>query len=133
MHKRWRSFTVEDETSRKLDFLDISIIRNNDNSFSTFVYRRENLTPQYNLCKYFCAKKQKLKIIRCIKNRAIKICSVDCLDEELDNIYKKISSLGYPAKLITKTIKANQTKMNSLPIFDPHPCPVYLRHPFMGV
>ena len=53
--------------------------------------------------------------------------TVDSLDEELDNIFKMFSSLGYPENLIKQKIKASQTKMNSLPIFGPHPCPVYLR------
>ena len=33
-----------------------------------------------------CPTKQKLKIIQCITNRAIKICTVDCLDEELESV-----------------------------------------------
>ena len=51
----------------------------------------------------------------------------------MDKIFKNFSSLGYPESLIKQTIKATQTKMNSLPIFGPHPCPVYLRLPYMGV
>ena len=82
---------------------------------------------------FLSKKKQKLKIIQCITNRAIKICTVDSLGEELDNIFNIFSSLGYPENLIKQTIKATQTKMNSLPIFGPHPCPVYLRLPYMGV
>ena len=51
----------------------------------------------------------------------------------MDNIFNFFSSLGYPEKLIKQTIKATQTKMDSLSIFDPHPCQVYLRLPYMGV
>ena len=31
-----------------------------------------------------------------------------------------------------KTIKATQSKINHLPSFSPHPCPVYLRLSYMG-
>ena len=86
MHK-CIAFTVEEETSGKLNFLDISIVRNSDNSFSTSVYRKENFSPHYIRWNSFCPTKQKLKIIQCITNRAIKICTVDSLDEEFDNIF----------------------------------------------
>ena len=67
-----------------------------------------------------------------ITNRAIKICTADCLDLELDKIFKIFLLLGYQETVIKKTIKATQSKMNCLPSFGPHPCPVYLRLPYMG-
>ena len=62
--------------------------------------------------------------MHCITSRAIKISTVDSLNEELDDIFNVFSSLGYPEILIKHTIKATQTKINSLPIFGLHPCPV---------
>ena len=44
--------------------------------------------PHYISWDYFCQQRQKLKIGQSTTNRAIKICSVDRLDEELENIYK---------------------------------------------
>ena len=64
-----------------------------------------------------------------ITNRAIKICTADCLDLELDKIFLL---LGYQETVIKKTIKATQFKMNCLPSFGPHSCPVYLILPYMG-
>ena len=43
------------------------------------------------------------------------------------------SSLGYPEKFIQHTINATQTKINSLPIFGPHSCSVYIRLPCIWV
>ena len=60
MHK-CISFTVEEETSRKLNFLDICILRNSDNSFSTSVYRKDNFSPHYIRWNSFCPKKTKIK------------------------------------------------------------------------
>ena len=122
---RWR------RNCRKIHFLDIQITRNSNNTFSTSVYRKENFSPHYISWNSFCPTKQKLKIIQCITNRAIKICTADCLDSELDNIFKIFLSLGYPETVIKKTIKATQSKMNSLPSFGPHPCPVYFHLPYM--
>ena len=48
-------------------------------------------------------------------------------------ILQKFSSLGYPEKLNTHIIKAIQTKLKNLRIFVPHPFPVYIRLPYMGV
>ena len=56
----------------------------------------------------------------------------DCLSLEFDTIYKVFLSLSYPATVIKKTIKTTQSKMNRLPFFGPHPCPVYLRLPYIG-
>ena len=66
-----------------------------------------------------------------ITNRAIKICTADCLDLELDKIFKIFLLLGYQETVIKKTIKATQSKMNCLPSFGPHPCPVYFHLPYM--
>ena len=67
-----------------------------------------------------------------ITNRAIKICTADCLDLELDKIFKIFPLLGYQETVIKKTIKATQSKMNCLPSFGPHSCPVYLSIPYTG-
>ena len=58
----------------------------------------------------------KLKIIQRITNRAIKICTADCFDLELDSIYNFFIPLGYPETVIKKTIKATQYKMNRYPL-----------------
>ena len=58
-------------------------------------------------------------------------CTTDCLDLEFEKIYKVFLSIGYPETVIKKTTKATQSKMNRLPSFGPHPCPVYLRLPYM--
>ena len=99
-------FTVKEEFSGKIHFLDINITRNSNNTFFTSVYRKENFSPHYISWNSFCPNKIKLKIIQCITNRTIKICMADCLDLELDNIYNIFLSLGYPKTVIQKTIKA---------------------------
>ena len=96
MHKCIAS-TVEDEISGNFSFLDINFIRNCDNSISTCVCRKKNFTPLF-----FCP--TKLKTIQCITNRAIKTCTVECLNEKLDNILKN-SLLGLE-KLIMQTISS---------------------------
>ena len=90
------NFTLEEEISGKIYFLDINITRNSNNTFSTSVYRNENFSPHYNSWNSFCPTKQKLKIIQCITNRAIKICTAACLNSELDNIYNVFSFSRLP-------------------------------------
>ena len=59
-------FTVEEEISGKIHFLDINITRNSNNTFSTSVYRKDNFSPQYISWNSFFPTKQNLKIIQCI-------------------------------------------------------------------
>ena len=67
-----------------------------------------------------------------ITNRAIKICTADCLDLELDKIFNFFLLLGYQKTVIKKTIKATQSEMNHLPSFGQNPCPVFLRLSYIG-
>ena len=128
IHK-YKVLTVEKKNLRKNLFSEIRSTKNSNYIFSTFLYRKESFSPHYMSCNSFSPINKKL---RCITIRAIKICTANCVDLELDNISKIFLSLGYPETVIKKTIKATQSKINCLSSFGPHPCPVYLHLPYMG-
>ena len=71
-------FTVEEE----IYLLYFNTIRNNDKTFSTFVYEKEYFTPNYIFWNSFCPTKQKLRIFKCITSRYIKICMANCLEKD---------------------------------------------------
>ena len=50
----------------------------------------------------------------------------------MDNIFKNFYLLCYPETVIKKRIKDTQSKINHLPSFGPHRCPVYLRLPYIS-
>ena len=79
-------FTVEEEISEKIHFLDIQIAKSSNNTFSTLCIEKKILFYTYFPGIRFAP--QKLKIVQCIINRAVKICTDDCFGLKLDNISK---------------------------------------------
>ena len=79
----------------------------------------------------FAQPKKKLKILQCITNKAIKICTADWFDLEMHSIFKVFCSLGYSETVIKKIINATQSKINRSPSFGPHPCQVYFHFHYM--
>ena len=78
-------FTVEYEIDRKLPYLDVLVHRTPE-KFTTSVYRKRTFTGNYIRWSSFCTKRRKVNLIACLVHRAIKICSAETLDEELNNI-----------------------------------------------
>ena len=64
-------------------FIDINISRNSENSFLYLYTEKKSLCHIIFVAIFFVQKDHKINFVQCITNRVIKICSVDCLDEEL--------------------------------------------------
>ena len=89
-------FTCDSEENGSLPFLDTRVTKENRGegtvSFSTAVYRKSTFTRQYTCWDSFSAKKYKPNVIKCLTNCAMKICSPNKLQEELQeirNIFEK--------------------------------------------
>ncbi|MEC8569013.1 MAG: reverse transcriptase domain-containing protein, partial [Pseudomonadota bacterium] len=125
------AFTKEEEVDRLLPFLDVLVERSN-NSFITSIYRKPTFDGQYIPWDSFCPKKRKVNLISCLVHRAIKICSLSKLDNEINIISSIFLNLGYPEFVIKRTIAQTKERANRPTPFGPDKCPVYLRLPFIG-
>ena len=127
------NFTLEAEVKNKLAFLDVQLERKND-KFITSIFRKKTFTGQYVHFHSFCTVKRKINLIKTLCNRAVKICSPVCLDEEFKNILKILKDNSYPEELIKKIIQQHKNAT----IKEPQPPPdaaikhVLLKLPFIG-
>ena len=79
-------FTSETELNNSLNFLDVQINKNN-HEFSTDLYRKPTFTGLSLKYNSFITKICKTNLIKCLIDRAYKICSTyDSFSNELENI-----------------------------------------------
>ena len=110
-------FTVENENEGKLPFLDCTVHRV-ERAFKFSIYRKPT-----NVCSYihfYSAHQNKVKVsaFSSMFLRALRICSPEFLDEEIDNIYCIATKLKYPKTFIEKSLnQAKKTfyRTNALP------------------
>ena len=87
-------FTCEFKLNASLSFLDVLVERVVD---VTTVYRKPTFTGMCLQWDSFCSVKYKIALIRCLVNRALRICSVEKLSTELDFLRDTFLRNGYPA------------------------------------
>lgn len=105
-------FTVEVQTNNKLNFLDVTIEREND-YLITYVYHKPTDTGLYLKWVSNQPKKYKINLIKCLCNRAMKICSSDnLLKKELEYYKKTFINNGYPLNVVKKAIRKFELKKN---------------------
>ena len=127
-------FTCEEETNNTLPFLDV-LVERSTSGFLTSVYRKKTFTGDYIAWKSFCPVKRKTNVIACLVNRAIKLCSDVKLSDELDRIREIFLNLGYPDRIIERTVERVVSNISRAKIDDSEEerkSPVYLRLPYLG-
>ena len=74
---------------------------------------------------------RKLNLIRCLLHRAIKLCSAEKLDGELDRIRAILQSNGYPRNIVESTIQ-RKLQQSQTPTEVEKVSTVTLRLPYIG-
>ena len=124
-------FTLEMEEHGKLPFLDVLITKKND-AVLTSVYRKKTFNELYQRWESFSPERNKINLIHMLVHRAVKICSKQLLDDELNNIRSILLDNGYPKYVIESGIKNKLLKFSSASEYGPKKCPVYLKLPYLG-
>ena len=117
-------FTVEMQKDDKLPFLDVMVERKNS-ELITYVYRKPTDTGLYLRWTSNQPRKYKINLIKCLCNRAKRICSSDTLFKQELEYYKNIFvANGYRLNIIKKTIRSielniikNKTLQNNQRLF----------------
>ena len=113
-------FTVDVQINNKLPFLDIMIERQN-NTLITYVYHKPTDTGLYLKWVSNQPKQYKINLIKCLCNRASRICSsYNLLMKELDNYKKIFIANGYPHNVIKKAMRKFELKKNDNNIQQQH-------------
>ena len=106
-------FTSEDEKDTQLPFMDVMVLKNdcepntenNNISISTTVFRKPTFTGHYLKWKSFTSRRHKINLVRCLAERAKRICTHDQLQKELAIIAEIFQDNGYPTAVVDRTIR----------------------------
>ena len=107
MELQWKrhdniQFTIEFEQNQEIPFLDVSVKRQDNNSFSTSIYRKKTFTGLYTKWDSFTPRKYKINLIRTLTYRCLRICSSSSLlQSALTDLKNLLSRNGYPRGIIT--------------------------------
>jgi hypothetical protein len=102
-------FTSEFEKLNCIPFLDVLLRRQPDGSLLRTVYRKSTWTGQYLHFHSAVPLKRKRNLIRCLTERARKICSVEHFDSQIQHIRDILRENGYPERFIEKNMQLKET------------------------
>jgi len=109
-------FTVEVQQTNKISLLDVMIERQ-DSLLISYVYHKPTDTGLYLKWTSNQPKQYKINLIKCLCNRAVKLCSSELLlRNELDHYRKTFLANGYPPDVIKKRMRKfvlNKNKNNN--------------------
>ena len=128
-------FTSDMEETNKLPFLDILIIKEN-NQFQTTVFHKKTFTGLYTKWDSFIPRKYKVNLINTLLDRFWKICSNDNLfNQEVTNLKQLLIRNGYPNGIINYNIKnfiKRKNTTNSTTVEGPEKLTISLILPYVG-
>ena len=94
------------------------------------MFRKPTFTGQYIRWDAFSPQIYKINLIKSLVHRAVRICTPDKLENEIDQLCLLFANNGYPPGVVTGEIKRTLTP--GPPKFGPRRCPIYLRLPWIG-
>ena len=122
-------FSVEREADGHLSFLDVNVIKRTDGTLKREIFRKPIWTGQYLHFDSFVPLRQKRNLVRFLTERAIKICSTDTVEKELDFLKQIFDQNGYPSRFIVKTMERGKPMTKSVSVPKKR---VYISLPFKG-
>ncbi|KER32108.1 hypothetical protein T265_01730 [Opisthorchis viverrini] len=123
----WKTYvvTIESERNGQLSFLGVNVEEKADGTIERKIHRKQTWKGQYIHFDSFVPLQQKRNLIRCLTEIAMKICSPECLEEELKILERTFLQNGYPERFVLKTLEAVKPKTTEEK-------PVYMRLPSKG-
>ena len=85
--------------------LDVLLTRQEDGSLTRSIHRKPTWSGQLTNFHSWTLKKYKRNLIRTLSNRIRKICSLNTVEFELDNLRSILTASNYPKKFIETNIK----------------------------
>lgn len=107
-------FTVEREDNNSIAFLDLLLIRTHDNKIKTDWYHKPTFSERFLNFRSQHSFKQKINIIKNLKNRALQLSHPDFHQKNLSNIKTYLIKNDYPSKLIDKLLKQPTNQISKI-------------------
>ena len=101
-------FTREVESEKRIAFLDV-LVNRVDNRVSFTVYRKNTHTDRYIHFTSHHHPRVLSGVIKCLKNRADKICDTKGSARELSHLRKVFQANGYPREVIEHSLNPRRT------------------------
>ena len=99
-------FTMEKEVNNSINFLDVKITKNSDNSISTSTYRKPTFTGVMLNWNSLTSIKYKKGLISCLLDRSNKICSSEAQKvEEMEDLRNLLIDNNYPPHIVDNEFK----------------------------
>ena len=127
-------FTCDKESNGKLNFLDISVSREN-NQFVTSVYRKPTFTGLGMNFHSFVPNYFKTNLIASLMHRAFKICSQQtCFERELEFLKSFFLKNNFPFKFVNNVFAKTLHKIynSKPPLITVEKKPIYVSLPYLG-
>ena len=106
-------FTYEWSHENKISFLDI-LIHNLETCVKFDIFRKKTHSESYLHYFSYASEKIKLGIAQSLFLRALRICSPDFLDSEIDHVKNVLTKLAYPKKVLKLALlKARKVRFSS--------------------
>ena len=103
---------MEKEVNGSINFLDVKITRNSDNSISTSTYRKPTFTGVMLNWNSLTSIKYKKGLISCLLDRSNKICSTEAQRiEEMEDLRNLLIDNNYPPHIIENEELKQKIKM----------------------
>ena len=104
-------FKQEKEADGVINFLDVSIQREEDGSLRTSVFRKETATDRYLDFTSSHSNRVKWGLVSCLKRRASRICSdEEDLHRELERLRGVFLRNGFPSKTLDRRLRQDHKK-----------------------
>jgi hypothetical protein len=98
-------FTMEIEENNQINFLDVSVKRNDNLTFSTSTYHKPTFTGVYLNWNSLTARKYKINLIKCLLDRIWKVCSTEEQKHlEINEMKENLIANNYPINIIDNQI-----------------------------
>jgi len=121
-------FTCEHESNERISFLDV-LVERQSGEFVTSIFRKPTFTGMCLQYDAYCPMKYKIGLVRCLVNRAHRICSPSKLSSELEFLKQMFEMNGYPEHVINRFVT---TKLPTPSNESTDVNLVFLRLPFTG-
>ena len=94
-------FTIEEESNGSIPFLDTRVIRHDNGSLSTTVFRKQTHTDRYLDFTSHHPLAHKAAVVRTLLARADKVCTfVTDKDAEREHVTRALQNTGYPRSMV---------------------------------
>lgn len=111
-------FTVEHESDNSIPFLDMKVIRNEENILKTCWYRKPMSSDRYISYHSYHPLKMKINLITALKTRALRLSHRDFQRESLKKLQLILYENSYPPHIVNKFLYNTP-----LPLFSQTPAP----------